>query len=139
MKSNLLGYGIALVFASILTLGAQSASAKDICAGVAYNGNKQAQAACPAVCSGTDAKFNGQWTNQASNVAAAGCSAGVSVCGSNIGDICSGVAYGGNDEAQAACPAVVKAVRTFNGNWTNKASNVAAAGCAVGVSVCGCG
>ena len=131
---------IALVFATSLTLGANAVSAKDICAGTAYSGNTEAQGACPAVCEGTKATFNGQWTNQASNVEAAGCQAGVSVCGSNIGDICADVAYNGNDEAQAACPAVVEAVRTFNGNWTNQRSNVELAGCKpVTQSVCGCG
>ena len=139
MKNGILGYVTAFIVALFMSFGVQTASAKDICAKVAYSGNTAAQAACPAVCAGTNAKFNGQWTNQASNVAAAGCKAGVSVCGSNIGDICAGVAYNSNDEAQAACPAVVAAVRTFNGNWTNQASNVAAAGCQAGVSVCGCG
>ena len=66
---------LALVAACIMTFGAQAALAKDICAPIAYSGNAQAQAECPAVCAGVT--FNGQWTNQASNVAAAGCTAGV--------------------------------------------------------------
>lgn len=127
---------LATAAAAVLLALASQASAKDICAGTAYMNNDQAQAECPAVCASVE--FNGQWTNQASNVAAAGCS-GVSVCGTNHGDVCADQAYGGNDQAQQMCPSVVATYQAFNGNWTNQAENVAAAGCSAGQSVCGCG
>lgn len=124
-----------------IALGSQVANAKDICAHTQYNSNSEAQKACPGVCAGTEAKFNGQWTNAAKNVAAAGCNPGQeSVCGSNIGDICAGVAFRDNAQAQKSCPEIVGAVRQFNGNWTNNPHNVSVAGCKVGYeSVCGCG
>ncbi|MEM7359398.1 MAG: mannan-binding protein [Pseudomonadota bacterium] len=128
-----------LVF--FVVFNSQFANAKDICAHALYNSNDEAQEACPAVCERTDAKFNGQWTNAYRNVEAAGCNPGQeSVCGSNIGDICAGVAFRDNEQAQQACPKIVASVREFNGNWTNNAQNVRLAGCKVGYeSVCGCG
>jgi hypothetical protein len=130
----------ALLNSSISTAGTNHTCmvSKNVCTDTGYANDAAAQAACPAVCEGGSATFNGNWSNQKLAVSAAGCTAGVSVCGSSIGDICADTRFKSNDAAQAACPSIVGATQIFNGQWSSEASIVAAAGCSADVSVCSC-
>jgi hypothetical protein len=80
------------------------ATAGDICAGQLYSDNAEAQMLCPAVCSDVELVFNGNWTDDPTNVSAAGCTAGSeAVCGCSAPEIDECVTANGGCDALTTC------------------------------------